>query len=81
MVDRDTYTSWEAEVIDKFYSPLKRDTALIPADEKPSALSKEKYMLVADACAAQGGCLSDKVGSGTAAGLPESQSIKPAGRG
>ena len=76
MVDRATYNGWEAEVIDKFYSNRKEHSALFPTDEKPSALSKEKYILVADACAAQGGCLSDMVGAGTAAGLPEYQHLQ-----
>ena len=76
MVDQATYAVWEAEVINMFYSNHKEQSTLIPTDEKPSALSKEKYILVADACAAQGGCLSDMVGAGTTADLPEYQYLQ-----
>ena len=52
MVDKATYTAWEAAVVKKFYTTERSQTPLIPTKGKPSVLSKEKFILVADACAA-----------------------------
>jgi hypothetical protein len=49
MVDKATYESWEAQVVNAFYTPERRPTQLIPVDGKPAVLSKEKYILVVDA--------------------------------
>ena len=54
MVDKATYTAWEAAVVKKFYTTERSQTPLIPTKGKPSVLSKEKFILVADACAAEG---------------------------
>jgi len=75
-VDKATYVAWEREVIKAFYTPEHKVTALFPTDEQPAVLSKEKYILVVDACDAEGGCISEKVGSGATEGLPEHQHVQ-----
>ena len=45
-VDKATYVAWEAEVIKAFYTPEHKVTALLPTDELPAVLSKQKYILV-----------------------------------
>ena len=76
MVDESTYVAWEAEVIKAFYTSERKVTALIPTDEKHAFVRKEKYILVVDACDEEGGCVSEKVGSGASEGLPEHQHVQ-----
>ena len=77
MVDKATYTAWEAAVVKQFYTTERSQTPLIPTKGKPSVLSKEKFILVADACAAEGGgCMSDRVRSGGTAGLREDKHVQ-----
>ena len=45
-VNKATYVAWEAEVIKAFYTPEHKVTALLPTDELPAVLSKQKYILV-----------------------------------
>ena len=77
MVDKATYTAWEAAVVKKFYTTERSQTPLIPTKGMPSVLSKEKFILVADACeAAGGGCMSDKVRAGGTSGLREDKHVQ-----
>jgi len=70
-----TYVAWEAEVIKAFYTSERKVTDLIPTDEQVAVVSKVKYILVVDACDAEGGCISEKVGSG-ATGLSEQEHVQ-----
>lgn len=75
-VNKETYVAWEKEVITRFFTSEHKVTALIPTDKQPAFVSKEKYILVVDACDAEGGCVSEKVGAGTTEGLPEHQHVQ-----
>ena len=41
-----TYVAWEKKVIEAFYDPEHKVTALLPTDELPAFVSKQKYILV-----------------------------------
>jgi len=75
-IDKATYVKWEAEVIKKFYTSEERVTDLLPTAEQVTVVRKVKYILVVDACDAEGSCFSEKVGSGVIEGLPEHQHVQ-----
>ena len=69
-VDKAAYQAWERSVCEKFYTADRPPTALLPTDGAPSVLSKEKFILVADAGFAA------QVASGAAGGLPAHQHVQ-----
>ena len=45
MATREQYKAWERRVIDAFYEPRPRTTALVPGPGEPAVLRKQKYIL------------------------------------
>ena len=74
-VEKEEYLSWESEVVKAFYNPAKVRTELVPVDGTVAVLSKEKFILVADATTGDDSTASAQVMQG-ATGLVAKAKVK-----
>ena len=74
-VSKEEYLAWESAVVSAFYTPAKRCTELVPVDGTVAVLSKEKFILVADATTGDDSTASAQVTQG-ATGLVAKAKVK-----